>query len=106
MKISIAPLVLVAALAGFGEAYTCIARSLYCGQHLLQFDTFKYFPRIMAELNRASNRTYFKGNHISETLFYCRPDSKGKVPEGKIQFFKHCKRGCFKLATAHNHTCG
>ncbi|KAF5989671.1 hypothetical protein FBULB1_674 [Fusarium bulbicola] len=104
MKISFAPLVLVAALAGFGEAYTCTARSLYCGQHLLQLGEPFASSTIMAELNRASNRTYFKGNHISETLFYCRPDSKGKVPEGKIQFFKHCKRGCWQT-TAHNHTC-
>ncbi|KAF5608595.1 uncharacterized protein FSUBG_4523 [Fusarium subglutinans] len=94
MKISIAPLVLVAALAGFGEAYTCTARFMYCGQALLEAGEPFASSTIMAELNRASNRTYFKEKHISETLFYCRPDSKGKVPEGKIQFYKYCKNGC------------
>ncbi|KAF4500981.1 hypothetical protein FAGAP_2822 [Fusarium agapanthi] len=105
MKISFAPLILVAVLAGFGEAGTCDARFLYCGQTLLELDAFKYFDRITAELTRATNRTFFKAHHISDTLFYCRPDSKGVVPEGKIRFFKHCKGYCRYETIGHNHTC-
>jgi hypothetical protein len=40
MKISLFPLALVAALAGIGEAGTCTAGFLYCGQSLLNIGEF------------------------------------------------------------------